>query len=82
MKTKTLYVCEFCHTSFADEKDAKKCEASHKVLYPKTKIVPLYKKTVCFGVPAELTVEFVGDGEKPKKYVARYVLNRVDERSF
>lgn len=82
MKTKTLYVCEFCHTSFADEKDAKECEASHKRLYPKTKITPLYKRMTKFGVPAELTVEFVGDGEKPKKYSARYVLNHVSERSF
>lgn len=82
MKTKTLYVCEFCYTSFSDEEEAKKCEASHKVLRPKTKIVPLYKHTTTFGVSAELTVEFVGDGEKPKKYSARYVLNHVSERSF
>ena len=82
MKTKTLYVCEFCYTSFSDEKEAKKCEASHKVLRPKTKIVPLYKRTIRFGVPAELSVEFIGDGEKPKKYAARYVLDCVNERSF
>lgn len=67
---------------FRMRRKRKKCEASHKVLRPKTKIVPLYKHTTTFGVPAELTVEFVGDGEKPKKYSARYVLNHVSERSF
>lgn len=77
MKKQTLYVCEICHTSFEDEEDAKECEASHKRLYPKTKITPLYRQMTKFGVPAELTVEFVEDGEKPKKYVARYILNWV-----
>ena len=79
MKTKTLYICEFCHTSFSDKEEAKKCEASHKVLHPKTKIVPLYRRTTKFGVPVELSVEFMGDGGN-KKYSARYVLDYVNER--
>ena len=81
MKTETLYVCEFCHTSFANEEEAKECEASHKVLYPKTKIVPSYKRMTKFGVPAELAVTFVGEGEKPKNYTASYVLDYVKEWS-
>lgn len=82
MKKQTLYVCELCHTSYNDEEKAKECKAYHKRLYPKTQIIPLYKRMTKFGVPAELTVEFVGDGEKPKKYTARYVLDCVGERSF
>lgn len=29
MKTKTLYECEFCHTSFSDEEKCRRCEQSH-----------------------------------------------------
>jgi len=29
MKVKTLYTCEVCHTDYANEKDAKACEAMH-----------------------------------------------------
>ena len=29
MKIKTLYTCEVCHTDYANEKDAKACEAIH-----------------------------------------------------
>ena len=81
MKQQTLYVCELCHTSYADEEKAKECEAYHRRLYPKTQIIPLYKRMTKFGVPAELTVEFVGT-EKTKKYAARYVLDCVSERSL
>lgn len=82
MKTKTLYVCELCHTSFTDEEEAKRCKASHKVLCPKTKIIPLYKRMTKFGVPAELTVTFVGDERQSKNYTASYVLDCVNEWSF
>lgn len=81
MKTKTLYICEFCHASFLDEADAKECESSHKVLYPKTKIVAHYDPITQYGVPGALTVTFTGDGEKPKNYTARYVLDYVKEWS-
>ena len=30
MKTKTLYICEVCHTDYADKKEAERCEANHK----------------------------------------------------
>lgn len=29
MKTKILYTCETCHTDYANQKDAARCEASH-----------------------------------------------------
>ena len=61
-----IFVHQGVFLSFSDEEEAKKCEASHKVLYPKTKIVPLYKHTTTFGVPAELTVEFVGMERSPR----------------
>ena len=30
MKEQTLYVCEFCNTSYANKSDAKQCEDNHK----------------------------------------------------
>ena len=30
MKAKTLYTCEYCHTDYADKKDALECEKVHK----------------------------------------------------
>ena len=29
MKKKVLYTCEICHTDYADEAEAKKCEKEH-----------------------------------------------------
>lgn len=41
MKTKTIYECEFCHTTFTDEEKCKKCESSHT---KPTKIAKAYYK--------------------------------------
>ena len=43
MKESTLYVCEFCNTSYADRKEAEACEAAHikpKKLTKKMKFHP------------------------------------------
>lgn len=41
MKAKTIYECEFCHTTFTDEEKCKKCENSHTKV---NKIVKVYYK--------------------------------------
>lgn len=41
MKAKTIYECEFCHTTFTDEEKCKKCENSHTEI---EKIVKVHYK--------------------------------------
>ena len=58
MKELKLYVCEHCHTQYADKKEAERCEKSHKW--------PLAVKTCRFrsrkedntGLPVSVTLTF------------------------
>lgn len=79
MKKQTLYVCELCHTSYADEEKAKECEAHHKLLYPKTQIEARYNSSNQYGCPTMLIANFQ-DQDNNKVYIAKYSFNCVEIR--
>lgn len=57
MKEKMLYTCEACHTDYADEVEAMKCELSHK---KKLKIVGsryLARALDLSGFPTAITLQ-------------------------
>lgn len=68
MKEKTLYVCDFCKTQYANKEECKKCETSH--IKPKKIVSEIYKpfKVVSSGYPIHIHVEFE-NGE-----VRRYII--------
>ena len=58
MKKVEHYVCEICHTEYADREKAKKCEKSHKI---PTGVKPVKYRSItsCIdGIPDYVTVTF------------------------
>lgn len=62
MKKRTKYQCEFCYTEYADEKEAKACEDSHKkiVCIADQRYIP--KNNDCTGYPICIVVK-MNDGK-------------------
>ncbi len=59
MISKTLYVCEVCHTEYADKNEAKKCEEVHKkgMNYKIVKQRFLSYKQDKSGFPVTITIQ-------------------------
>lgn len=62
MREKKLYVCDICHTVYANKDDAIKCEKTHKLL-EKATIVGDYKSIGQFpnGEPYKIRIKFPGE---------------------
>lgn len=59
MKEKKLYTCEFCHTDYADKKDALRCEKNHgkKFEIKKMRFLPYRIDKSGFPITVTLTDE-------------------------
>ena len=61
MRTKITYICEICHTEYADKEKASRCEGSHVPLkelkFVGAKYFPMRMNTGAQGWPSKITLQ-------------------------
>lgn len=64
MKKIDLYMCEYCHTQYADKNQATKCEKNHKKIKEIIEMRYLPINSDATGYPDKIKVIFSDGGER------------------